>query len=179
MQRPSQPRIPPVDAALMTESQRALAPFGMSNVLRTLVRHEDLLGPWMTLGGKLIFSGRLPPRDRELAILRVALRTESVYEWANHVGGALAAGATGEEIDALSDGSAAWPDADAALLRAVDELCSDDCVSDGTWAVLAATRDDVEIIELLLVVGYYRMNAGFLNSVGVQPEPGRPQLGRR
>jgi alkylhydroperoxidase family enzyme len=179
VKRPTEPRIPPVDPATMTESQRALAPFGMSNVLLTLVRHEDLLRPWLALGGKLLFSGRLPPRDRELAILRVALRTEAEYEWANHVSAALAVGVTGEEIDALPDESASWPDADAALLRAVDELCSDDCVSDGTWAALASSRDDVELIELLMVIGYYRMNAGFLSSLGVQPEPGRPRLGER
>jgi hypothetical protein len=30
-----------------------------------------------------------------------------------------------------------------------------------------------------MVIGFYRMNAGFLNSAGVQPEPGRPRLGER
>ncbi|MGB9939519.1 carboxymuconolactone decarboxylase family protein [Methanosarcina sp.] len=110
--------------------------------------------------------------------MRVALRTECEYEWANHTLGALGAGATKAEIEGLSNGSASWSDADAALFCAVDELCSDDCISDDTWAALKATRDDVQIIEIIFVVGYYRMTAGFLNSVGVQPEPGRPHLGQ-
>ncbi|AAM05855.1 carboxymuconolactone decarboxylase family protein [Methanosarcina acetivorans] len=178
MKRPTEPRIPPVDTASMTENQRVLAGIGASNVIRTLVRHEDLFTSWLALGEMLLVRGRLSPRDRELAILRVALRTECEYEWANHSLGALGAGVTGTEIDALSSESASWSDADAALLRAVDELCSDDCVSDDTWTALKTTRDDVQIIEILFVVGYYRMTAGFLNSAGVQPEPGRPHLGQ-
>jgi 4-carboxymuconolactone decarboxylase len=177
MQRPSQPRIAPVDPASLTESQRTLAGVGASNVILTLVRHPDLFTAWITLGETLLFSARLSPRDRELIVLRVALRANSPYEWANHVLGALAAGATPAEIHALSDPSATWADADAALLRAVDELCSDDGVSDETWAALAASRDDVQLIEILALIGYYRMNAGLLNSIGVQPEPGRPRFG--
>ncbi|AKB77400.1 hypothetical protein MSHOH_0917 [Methanosarcina horonobensis HB-1 = JCM 15518] len=178
MKRPTEPRIPPVDMESMTESQRALAGIGASNVIRTLVRHEDLFTSWGPLGEMLLVRGRLSPRDRELAILRVALRTECEYEWANHTLGALGTGATEAEIEALSNESASWSDADAALFRAVDELCSDDCVSDDTWAALKATRDDMEIIEILFVVGFYRMMAGFLNSAGVQPEPGKPRLGQ-
>jgi hypothetical protein len=49
-------------------------------------------------------------------------------------------------------------------------------VSDETWATLAATRDDVHIIQILALVGFCRMNASLLNSMGVQPEPGRPHL---
>lgn len=177
MKRPTTPRIAPEDLATMSDTQRALAGIGASNVIRTLVRHEDLLTAWLGLAQKLLLSGRVSPRDRELAVLRVALRTDCEYEWANHVLGAIAAGATGDEIRALANPSAAWSNPDAALLRAVDELCSDDCVSDDTWAALAATRDDVELIEILCLIGYYRMNAGLLNSMGVQPEPGRPRLG--
>lgn len=178
MKRPTEPRIQPVDMASMTENQRVLAGIGESNVIRTLIHHEDLFTSWSALGEMLLVRGRLSPRDRELSILRVALRTECEYEWANHTLGALGAGVTESEIDALSSESALWSDADAALLSAVDELLSDDCVSDDTWAALKATRNDVEIIEILFVAGYYRMTAGFLNSAGVQPEPGRPPLGQ-
>jgi 4-carboxymuconolactone decarboxylase len=175
-QRPTEPRIPPVDPGSLTESQRAIAGITISNVMRTLVRHEALLMPWLTLAGTLGTSGRLAPRDRELVILRVALRTECAYEWP-HVLLAIGVGVTEAEIRALSNESAAWSDADAALLHAVDEVCADDCVSDETWSALAATRDEVQLIELLVLIGFYRMNAGMLNSMGMQPEPGRPRLG--
>jgi 4-carboxymuconolactone decarboxylase len=178
MQRPTTPRIPPLDPAAMSDSQRALAGIGASNVIGTLVRHEDLLKAWLGLAQQLLFSDRVSPRDRELVVLRVALRTDCAYEWANHAQGAIGAGATADELHALSNPSAAWSDRDAALLRAVDELCSDNRVSDDTWAALAATRDDLPLIEIVCLIGYYRMNAGLLNSMGVQLEPGKPQLGQ-
>ena len=174
--RPTEPRIPPVDPESLTESQRAIAGITVSNVMRTLVRHEALLMPWLTLAGTLGTSGRLAPRDRELVVLRVALRTDCAYEWA-HAPLALGVGVTEAEIQALSNPSAPWSDADAALLHAVDEVCADDCVSDETWSALAATLDDVQLIELLALIGFYRMNAGMLNSMGVQPEPWSPRLG--
>lgn len=175
--RPTEPRIPAVALEDMTEAQRALANIGASNVIRTLVRRDDLVTAMGPLGQALLFSRRTPARARELAILRVALRTGAAYEWANHALGALGAGATEAEIRAVNDPGAAWPDADAALLSAVDELCADDCVSERTWAALRATHEDDEIIEYLMLVGYYRMMAGILNSIGVEPEPGRPGFG--
>lgn len=176
-ERPGEYRIPPVEAADLTDAQRALAGLGASNVIRVLVRHDELLNAMNPIGTQLLTSQRTSMRDRELAILRVALRSGSPYEWANHVPAALAGDATEAEIRALTDPEAAWPDVDAALLRAVDELCADDGVSDATWAALHATRDDVQLIELLVLVGYYRLMAGVLNSVGVQTEPGRPGFG--
>src|ERR1700694_5378783 len=123
--RPAEPRIPPVDPESVTQSQRAIAGITVSNIMRTLVRHEALLMPWLTLAGTLGTTGRLAPRDRELVILRVALRTECAYEWP-HVLLALGVGVTEAEVRALSNASAAWSDADAALLHAVDEVCADD-----------------------------------------------------
>lgn len=176
--RPAAPRIPPVDPAEMTEEQRALAGVGASNVIRTLVRRDDLLGKMNPIGVALLASERTTARDRELAILRVALRTGSAYEWGNHALAARAVGVSDAELRALTDPEASWPDADAALLTAVDELCADDCVSGATWAALRATRDDGEIIEFLMLIGFYRMMAGILNSAGVPSEEGRPAYGQ-
>src|SRR6478735_2961418 len=102
MQRHTTPRIPPMDPATMSDSQRALAGIGASNVIGTLVRHEDLLKAWLGLAQQLLFSDRLSPRERELVVLRVALRTNCEYEWANHVHAALGAGSTADEIRSLS-----------------------------------------------------------------------------
>jgi alkylhydroperoxidase family enzyme len=175
--RPEQPRIPPIQPAELTASQRSFIQAGASNVILTLVRHDDLLKAWLGLGEKLLFSSRLSPRERELVVLRVALQTEAAYEWANHVPAAFAAGISENELRSLVGNSPGdWPESEAAVLDAVDELCTDNCVSDGTWARLRAGRDELQMLELLMLIGFYRMNAGLLNSVGVSPEPGRPRL---
>jgi alkylhydroperoxidase family enzyme len=169
--------MPPVDPADLTDSQRALAGIGASNVIRTLVHHPDLLNAWLGLGTKLLFSERLPARERELVVLRVARRTSAAYEWGGHALGAQAAGLTASEIRGVLDDTYTWSNSEAAFLHAVDELCADSFVSDTTWAELSATRDDQQLIEVLVLTGFYRMNAGILNSLGVQPDPGMPSFG--
>lgn len=171
------PRIPPLSLEEMDAQQRTLARLGADTVVRVLAHNPDLLGAFQPLGGYLLSQGLLNPRIRELAILRVALRCDAPYEWANHVPAALGGGATSAEIDALSDPSASWEAADDAVLRAVDELCADVFVSDETWEALTATRGHPEILELLFLVGFYRMMAGVLNSAGVQPTASGGRLG--
>ncbi|MBA2472387.1 MAG: carboxymuconolactone decarboxylase family protein [Pseudonocardiales bacterium] len=105
-----------------------------------LARNPELMKAYQPLGGFLLSQGPLDPRVQELAILRVALRCDAPYEWANHVPAALGGGATEAEINALSDPVAAWAATDDAVLRAVDEVCADVFVSDQTWTALTATR---------------------------------------
>src|SRR5689334_13228572 len=100
-EHPAQPRITPIPTAELTESQRSFVQAGASNVILTLVRHEDLLKAWLGLGERLLFSSGVTPRARELVVLRVALQTQAEYEWANHVAAAFAAGISEDEIRAL------------------------------------------------------------------------------
>ncbi|MFF0148671.1 alkylhydroperoxidase family enzyme [Amycolatopsis sulphurea] len=170
-------RIPPLPLDEMDPEQRRLANLGADAVVQVLARAPELMRASSALGGFLLAQGTMAPRIRELTILRVALRCQAPYEWANHVPAALGSGATEAEIVALSDPDAVWDSEDAAVLRAVDELCAEDVVSDPTWAALASAWDHAQILELLFLVGYYRMMAGFLNSAGVPVKPGQPQLG--
>lgn len=171
------PRIRPLPIEEMEPEQRKLAKLGADTVIQVLARNPELTAASSDLGAYLLGKAKLHPRIRELAILRVALRCDAPYEWANHVPAALGAGATADEINALSDPAATWAPDDDGVLRAADELCADAFVSDSTWSMLAATRNDAEILEVLFLVGYYRMMAGFLNSAGVAVKPGQPALG--
>ena len=142
------------------------------NIFATLVRHPGLFRRWLPFGGKLL-RGKLPTRDRELAILRTAWLCESPYEWAQHVLIAEAARMTPAEVEAIAAGpdDPSWSAEDAVVLRAADELHDDAVVSDATWAALAGRYDDRQLIELVMLVGHYHMIAFTLNSLGVQVEP--------
>ncbi len=172
------PRIPPLDPAEMTHDQHVASQLGADAVIRVLARHPDLLNAFQPLGGLLLFHGKLAPRLRELAILRQALRSDAPYEWANHVPAALGSGATVEEIEALGNPRAEWSVEDGAALRAVDELCDHCFISDATWTALSESLPVDHVIELIFCVGFYRMMAGFVNSVGVPLREGQPALGR-
>ncbi|MCY0726072.1 hypothetical protein OVW19_30475, partial [Klebsiella pneumoniae] len=46
-----------------------------------------------------------------------------------------------------------------AMLRAVDELVEHALISDGTWAVLAASLDEQQLMDLVFTVGAYDLLA--------------------
>lgn len=166
------PRIPPLPPAERDERARELlAGVGSDlNIFTTLVRHPRLFRRWVAFGGVLL-TGLLPARDRELLILRTAHRCGADYEWVQHVRIALDAGVSAEEVDRVAAGpGAGWSDHDAALLRAVDELHDGQRIGEATWATLAATYDEAQLIEVCMVVGQYHMVAFTLNSLGVEVE---------
>ena len=148
---------------------------GAANIFATLVRHPGLFRRWLPFGGKLL-SGRLSARHRELLILRTGWNCQAEYEWGQHVVIGRAAGISDAEIGRIKAGPEApgWAPFDAVLLRAADELHTQNCITDATWAALAAELDEKQLIEVPMLVGHYHLVAFTLNSLGVQPEPGLP-----
>jgi alkylhydroperoxidase family enzyme len=176
---PSSPRIPPLPDDELDAQQRELlagvrvdgAP--ASNIFATLVRNPGLFRRWLPFGGKLL-AGKLPPRERELLILRTAVLCQADYEWGQHALIARSVGISDEEIERVRSGpeAAGWDDFDAVLLRAADELHERARISDATWESLAGRYDERQLIEVPMLVGHYHMVAFALNSLGVPLEPG-------
>jgi alkylhydroperoxidase family enzyme len=181
------PRIPPTRPGERDERTEELLagmlrrPDGTEmNLFATLAHHPELLKRWAAFGGTLLFAGALPARDRELLILRTAVRCDAEYEWGQHVGLGLHAGLTEEEIERVAgDERGGWSENEIALLDAADELHAESVVSDATWQRLAAFYDYRQLIEVCMVVGQYHLVAFTLNSLGVEPEPGLPELPNR
>jgi alkylhydroperoxidase family enzyme len=171
------PRIPPLPEAERDEVARELmSQVGVArgqemNIFATLVRHPRLFRRWLPFGGVLL-TGKIPFRDRELLILRTAVRCRSPYEWAQHVRLAREAGLVDAELERVKAGPEAdgWAPFDAVLVRAADELHDDARLSDATWAALAERYDDRQLIEVPMLVGQYHAVAYSLNSLGVQVE---------
>ena len=145
------------------------------NIFRTLARNEPLFKQFSRLGGHLLRRGEVPAREREIVILRVGYRCASEYEFGQHTVIGKAAGLTDEEIVRLAtNGHDGWSGDDATLVAMSDELCADDIVSDETWRELSAKWSDAQLLELLVLAGYYRLVSGMLNSAGVPLEPTTP-----
>jgi len=172
------PRIRPLPSGEGDAESRALIDsIGSSatdNTFDTLARHPNLLRQWMPFTVALAVNGELPPRLRELAILRTGWLCRAEYEWGQHAVLARRVGISDEEIARVKSGPEAkgWTDLEAAVLRAVDELHSDACVTDGTWAVLTADLDERQLIEVPILVGQYHIVSFTLNTLGIQREPG-------
>ncbi len=173
------PRISPLPAEEQDEQARELlqgvkvADAPAANIFATLVRHPGLFRRWLPFGGKLL-AGKLPARDRELLILRTAHLCRAEYEWGQHRLLGLRAGISEQEVERVREGAQAegWDEFDAALLRAADELHAQSQIEDATWATLAGSYDESQLIEVPMLVGHYHLVAFALNSLGVELEPG-------
>jgi 4-carboxymuconolactone decarboxylase len=144
------------------------------NIFRTLAAHPKLLKKWLVFGNHILNKSTLPPRERELLILRVGWLCRAEYEWGQHVVIGKKAGLTDDEIDRVKEGPDAtgWSEFDAALLRAVDELRGQAFISDAVWDALAATYDTRQLLDLIFTVGQYNLVSMALNTLGVRLDEG-------
>ena len=94
------PRVAPVPPDDWTEEQREiaapmLARGPMLNIFRTLLAHPAAAKAFLVWGGYILGrKSTLPPREREIVILRTGLLCRSGYEWTQHVPIARRAGLT-------------------------------------------------------------------------------------
>ena len=172
------PRISPVTdpepelADLLAKTQvREGSPL---NIFTTLANHPRLLKRFNVLGGFFLGRGLLPERERELVILRTAWRAGSEYEFGQHTLIGASAGLTAAEIRAIASEGGQWSDRDATLLAVADEVESSAVIDDRTWDRLKGFYSDAEVIEVIMLAGFYRMLAGFLNSTRVELDGGVP-----
>jgi 4-carboxymuconolactone decarboxylase len=147
------------------------------SILTVLAHQPRLLGPFLGWASALALEGALERREHELLALRTAANCRSDFEWGHHADYARAAGMNDEEIARIAEGpDAGWRDADAALLRAADELFRDASIGDSTWEALAANHAAASLVEIPLVVGQYVMLSMVANATGVALEPGHDPL---
>jgi len=181
--RLKQPRVPALKESEWSEEQRKLVAAHtdtrpLLNLYATMLNHPVLYTPRLKFGSYLQRDSLLPPKTRELLIMRTAVLTGAEYEWGHHAEPAQKAGLSDEEIRRIKSGPDApgWSEEHAALLRAADELRREAFVSDRTWATLAKYYDTKRLIEIIYTSGGYTMTALAINSLGIQLEPGYPQF---
>ena len=177
--RLEKPRVEPLAADRLDPELRER--FGSGPILRifrTLAHHPKLMKRWLVFGNHVLAKSTMPPRERELVILRIGWLCQAPYEWGQHVTIARQSGLSDEEIERIAEGPDApgWSDFDRTLLRATDELHADAFVSDETWAALASRYSTQQCMDLVFTVGQYNLVSMALNSFGVQPEEGSPGL---
>ena len=182
-------RIAPLPQAEWTDAARDVFAFwgepgarengSDSNLVMVLANHPALAMAYYTFGKHLLIDSTLSARARELIVLRIAWRDRSAYEWHYHVGYALNVGIGRDEIAAIKDGWTApiWNEADAAVLRAVDELQGGSRMSDAGYASLARHFDRRQIMDLVFTIGNYVILNFAIAALGIQLEDGRDRIG--
>jgi len=144
-------------------------------LFRTLAVHDELASRMRPLGAGLLGHPRLDPRDRELVILRTCARAGAEYEWGVHaVAFAKALGVTDEQLTATASGTAddpAWSVQDARLIAAADALHDTSTIPDELWTGLSARLAEDQLLELVILAGWYRLISYVINAAGVELEP--------
>lgn len=152
----------------------------MPAYMRTAVKHPAIFRCQMEMG-TAIFQGRIPPRERELAVLRCGWLCRAPFEWGEHVDIGKRYGLTAEEVERVTQGSSApgWSEHEAAILRGVEELIADQALSDATWDVLAKSWDEQQLFEFPMMVGQYVATAFVQNSLRIRLADDNPGLSYR
>ncbi|MGY2872942.1 4-carboxymuconolactone decarboxylase [Marmoricola sp. URHA0025 HA25] len=169
-------RIPPVEnpdaeqAALL--SKTLAGPGGAPlNLFSTMVRWPELMRRVSALGGYFLTRGALTATQRELAILRTAALLGSEYELTQHRWIAADMGIATGSIEAAAHpdrAAAAWGPAEAAVMALVGEVVEVGDLTEATWTTARELLGEDATVEAVLLVGFYRMLAGFISVAGVQ-----------
>lgn len=140
-------------------------------VIGLLAHHTALAKGFLRFNNGLLFTGELPARLRELAVLRVALTLRSPFEYGEHVRIALDNGVTRDEVDAVAAGNEAFDGADLLVLSGVDQLLANARMDGDTWDALLAEVGKHAAMEVIFVVGAYSTLAMAFETWGLPAAP--------
>jgi len=173
------PLAPPYPPEIAAELERMMPP-GVPPLLlfRTLAHNPRVLAK--IRASNLLDRGSIDRREREIVILRTTARCGAEYEWGVHVGFfAAKVGLTDAEVRATARGGAddaVWSPGDRLLVRLVDELHDTSGVSDPLWQALAAEWKPEQLVELVVLAGFYHTISFVLNAFAVEHEAGAPRF---
>jgi alkylhydroperoxidase family enzyme len=181
------PRIRPLEPPFAPDIGGLLAkmtPPGAPNVLslfRVLAKNPSLAERMMSTGGHFLGKGStLAIRDREIVIDRTCARCGNEYEWGVHVAAfAKAAGLSDAEVRhtvSHPPDPDAWSPKEAALIALVDQLHATSTVDDALWTTLAVHFDEGQLVELLMLVGWYHAISFVCNAARVPLETWQARL---
>lgn len=173
---PAEPPFSPETAAHLA----ALMPKGWTGpalaLFRLWARHLPMAEALRGVGRYVLAHGMLAPRDRELLILRTCARCGAAYEWGVHAAFFPArVGLTPEQVAATATGTPDDPafedEHDRVLLRAADALHDTATIPGPLWQALADALDEAQLLELLLVCGFYHLVSFTANATRLPNEP--------
>ncbi len=171
---------PTTAAPAVRESLQALPDLKLFHVV---AHAETAFRPWLELGGALLGSLQLSPVLRELAVLAVADSTGSTYEWAQHESIATSVGVRPEQVRALGAGAtgmaangANFDDTERLVVDVAREAARTGSAGEAQVRALAGSLGERQVVELLLVVGYYVGIALLTRTLDLEPDA-PPRLG--
>ncbi len=171
------PYDPEVEQQLQLMVPSGVAPIALFRAFAKNLPMTRAMHPWGTYELGRHFT--LTLREREIVIDRTCARTGCEYEWGVHVEFfAARAGLTHDQVASLTNGEptdACWRTArDRLLIKTVDALHDTCDVPDELWADLACTFEEPQLLDLLLLTGWYHAISYVARAARIPLEPGSP-----
>ena len=162
----------PDDSELSDDIRTSLASVPPFNVFRMIANTPSSFRGFTDLASSILLRSQFDPRKREIAVLRTAHVTGSLYEWTQHVRIGRNLGLTEADIQAVqADGPVTGLDEESSMLcRVADEIARDVRLSDEALEWALSTYGVREACELILCCSYFNMLSCFLESTRVQLE---------
>lgn len=146
------------------------------NLDRMLLHSPPLAAGWSALLGAVRQRLSLAPALRELAICAIARLNDAPYEWQQHIGEWIAAGAPPAQRQALLRDPAQWcadPAFDAlerSVLQLTIQMCRNIQVDPVLVETLSTRLGDTATVELVGTVAAYNMVSRFLVALGIDSD---------
>jgi len=166
--------IPYADENKVAEKTREILARGRVklNVARMIANSDAAFYPFSMMGNSLMTRAKLDPRLREIAILRTAKVSRSVYEWTQHVPIAKGVGVTDEQVAAMDnpENAKCFDELERMVLKFTDEVARNVKGSRATLEALKKHLGSTEIVELILSIGFWGLVARVLETTEVDLE---------
>jgi alkylhydroperoxidase family enzyme len=173
------PFTPDVAAQLATMMPAGVPPIGLFRTFAKNLPMTMAMSNWgrYELGRDLT----LTLREREVVILRTCARCGCEYEWGVHVMVfADRAGLTPAEVTSLTCGSPDDPSwtagREATLIRMVDALHDSCDINDALWRSAQESFDEQQLLDVLLLCGWYHAICFAARAARVDLEAGAPRF---
>ena len=174
-------RIAYPDPSDVAELMRRFAPrLRHTNIGRMVFHAPTLVAPYYNTYAAVLQSLELDPQLRQLAILRVAERTSAEYVLVQHRALAKLAGLTDQQISAARppnpDSTSYWSDSTCyshvqkLVLAFTDEVIAGARISNPVFERIRSVLTPREIVELLLVIGWYWTACRLTTTLEIEPE---------
>jgi 4-carboxymuconolactone decarboxylase len=140
-----------------------------------LLRSPKLLNQLQKVDEYLRFDSTLVPRISEFVIMLVSRQWSQQFEWCIHHPLALKADVSQETLDTLAQGgrpSGMAPDEEVAY-DFCDELAYTHGVSDATYEHAVAVFTEAGVIDMMSLMGYFKMVSMIMNVARTPPMSGR------
>lgn len=144
------------------------------HLYRVLAWAPSLMAPWCEFAGALRFKSTVPAALRELMIVRSGQLTHAEYEWKHHWIAAIEEGVSKEKLRALESWHTTplFSSLERAVLALAEETALETGASESTINALKAHFSNEQVVELVMIAGFYTGVARIVNSLGISIEPG-------